>query len=325
MILTEEDYKLIEIYKDMLPSKIFDAHAHVYNGAGLPTACGSGVFYRECVNHETYTADMSDYFPGCDFEINMIPMPDIKIKSDKTVVDKANAYLINILKNDNKNIGSVYVHVTDSEQRIGDLVTNNGIKALKCYHYSAPNPDPETCVISDFLPESAWVVANEKKLPIILHVMRINAILDSENITYVNRMTEKYPDAKLVLAHCGRSFAPHTVVRSADKIADNEYIWFDTAAICESPSVIACLKKTKGKRVVWGTDYPICLNIGKPIGMGSGFCWITGDNLPPNCKPAHLIAESLIAHKLAFMLSDLTQTEINAIFYDNAKNLFSLR
>lgn len=42
-------------------------------------------------------------------------------------------------------------------------------------------------------------------------------------------------------------------------------------------------------------------------------------------EPAHLIAESIIAHKLSFMLSDLTRTEINAIFYDNAKNLFSLR
>ena len=136
-------------------------------------------------------------------------------------------------------------------------------------------------------------------------------------------MTEKYPNAKLVLAHCGRSFAPHTVVRVMDKLCDNENIWFDTAAICESPSIIACLKKTK-KRVVWGTDYPICLSVGKPIGMGRGFCWITGNNLPPACKPAHLIAESLIAHKLAFSLASFDQTDINAVFYDNACKLFSL-
>ncbi|MBE5733063.1 MAG: hypothetical protein E7353_08570 [Clostridiales bacterium] len=322
MVLTEEDYKLIEICKDILPGKVFDAHAHCYCAKSIPTIYGSGTFDKEFINSSVYEKDLAPFFPNSSFFVNMIPMPDVKIKTDKSVIDIANDNVINLVKNNEKCVGSVYVDVTDSEQRIGDLVANKGIKALKCYHYSSPNPDPETCAISDFLPQSAWVVANEKSMPIILHMMRFGALSDSENLDYVNKMTEKYPNAKLVLAHCGRSFAPHTVIRAMDKLSDNENIWFDTAAICESPSIIACLKKSK-KRVVWGTDYPICLNIGKPIGMGAGFCWITGDNLPPSCKPAHLIAESLIAHKLAFSIASFDQTDINAVFYDNACKLFS--
>ncbi len=321
MILTEEDYKVIELYKDMLPQKVFDAHAHVYHKDSLPSVYGSGTFCKDYVNSETYELDMQAFFPNCKFSINMIPMPDVRMRSEQNIVDKANDYLIGLLKNDYDNVGSVYVNVTDSEQRIADLVTNNGIRAIKCYHYSSPNPNPERREIVDFLPESAWVVANEKKLPIFLHVMKPNAILDKDNLKYVNTMTEKYPGAKLVLSHCARSFASHTVVSGIEKLSDNENVWFDTAAICESPSVIACLKKAKS-RVVWGTDYPICLNVGKPISMGSGFCWITGDNLPPTCNPAHLVAESLLAHKMAFELAGLTQLEINAVFYDNAQKLF---
>ena len=323
MVLTEEDYKLVEMCKDMLPNQIFDAHAHCYCPQSIPTIYGSGTYTKERIAFSTYKSDLAPFFPNSDFTVNMIPMPDAKIKRDKSVIEVANEYVINLVKNDEKNVGSVYVDVTDNEQRIGDLATNSGIKALKCYHYSSPNPDPETCAISDFLPQSAWVVANEKKMPIILHLMRHKALLDSENLDYVNAMTSKYPNAKLVLAHCGRSFAPYTVVDAIDKLCDNENIWFDTAAICESPSIIACLKKAKG-RVVWGTDYPICLNVGKPIGMGSGFCWITGDNLPPSCRPAHLIAESLIAHKMAFTLASFDQTDVDGVFYKNAKELFSL-
>lgn len=54
---------------------------------------------------------------------------------------------------------------------------------------------------------------------ITLHLGRSNALADVGNLDYILAMARKYPRAKLVLAHCGRSFAAWTAVGTIKQYA----------------------------------------------------------------------------------------------------------
>jgi glutamate-1-semialdehyde 2,1-aminomutase len=212
---------------------------------------------------------------------------------------------------------------SDDEQKIGDMVSKPGFRAIKCYCYTPKAEFSTNLAISEFLPESAWVVANEKKLPIVLHLMRPSGLSDEENFSYIMEKTKQYSDAKLVLAHCARGFVSWTVVDQIRKLVDRDNIWFDMAAICEVGPMMAAYMHSAGKRIVWGTDWPICLYRGRAISMGISQQWLTNDD--PTVGYGLLAAESLMAFHQTASLLNLDQTQVDDIFYHNAVNLFGVQ
>jgi glutamate-1-semialdehyde 2,1-aminomutase len=181
--------------------------------------------------------------------------------------------------------------------------------------------DLESTFIHQYLPESAWVVANEKKLPIILHLFREAALSDPDNLQYINTMAKKYPDARLVLAHCGRAFASWTLMNSIHKLQDNGNIWFDLSAVCEFGTMAACILKNAGKRVLWGSDYNCSMLPGRAVSVGSWQNWLSGDDYV-GPERALVATENLMAFYQTALLLDLDQTQVNDIFYNNAAKLF---
>jgi glutamate-1-semialdehyde 2,1-aminomutase len=164
-------------------------------------------------------------------------------------------------------------------------------------------------------------VANEKKLPIILHLFRKAALSDPDNLQYVNTMAKKYPNAQLVLAHCGRAFASWTLMDSIHKLQDNGNIWFDLAAVCEFGTMAACILKNAGKRVLWGSDYNVGMLPGRAISVGSWQDWLDGEDYK-GTERALVATENLMAFYQAALLLNLDQTQIEDIFYNNASQLF---
>lgn len=136
------------------------------------------------------------------------------------------------------------------------------------------------------------------------------------------RMTHRYPNAQLVLAHCARAFAAWTCIDSIKRLDDRENIWFDMAAVCESGPMMACILKNAGKRTMWGSDYPVCMNRGRAISLGTGQKWLIGDKFK-ELNMAFVATENLMAFWQASRLLDLDRSQINDLFYENASRLFS--
>lgn len=317
------DLQTVALYKDFLPKKVFDAHMHMYHIDTIPTQLGKSEIYRRTfVTPEDYSADMAPFFPGVEqFRMNMIPMVS-KAQTDLSngLRDGANDHVLKLLRSDRENVGCVYIMPQDSEETIEYLASQPGIRGLKCYCYGAGREDTESLAIGDFLPEQAWEVANEKHLPIILHMMRHDALSDPENFRYICDMTHRYPNAQLVLAHCARAFSAWTGVNAIRKLEDQGNIWFDMAAICESGPMMACILKNAGKRIMWGTDYPICMYRGRVITYAGRMHWLIGDSAP--APKTTIVAESLMALHEAAVLLDLDQTQLNDLFWNNANILF---
>lgn len=230
-------------------------------------------------------------------------------------------------------VGSAFIGPDDTEEQIAEVLSRPQMVGIKCYSTTVPGDDRNAIAIGDFLSEAAWNVANQLKRPICLHMMRPTALADGDNLAYIQKMTARYPDAKLVLAHCARGFASWNTIETIDKIAHIDNIWYDISAICEIGPIAATIMRTAGKKVMWGSDYPVCKYRGRSLSLGDGFLWLTGATyaaIEPilegqGLKPCLYTLQALLALKQTATLLNLDRTQIEDIFYNNAMNLYGLK
>ena len=318
----EEDRAAIELLKDFVPKKVFDAHAHLYVADTVPRVAGTAAFPEKFNTPKDYVNHMAPFFPGAEvIRCNFFTMPD-PAQVDREVLARANAHVFSeVLRTDH--VASPYIVMSDTEETIGELVSRPQAVAIKCYCYGKDAPKHGNLAIGEFLPEAAWVVSQQTGKPIILHMQKDRALSDPENLTYIQTMCRKYPDAKLILAHCARGFAAWTAIDSIRCLAGLDNIWFDVAAVCEASPMAACIMQTAGKRVLFGSDYPICMHRGRAISWGLGQLWLV-DELIPEGSGCLLAAENLMALRRACHLLDLDATQVQDIFYNNAVTLFQM-
>jgi len=324
--VNEQDLRMAEIYRDFLPKQVFDAHAHIHLAKACPTFSGpKTTFSRAAATPEDYKADMAPVLPGVEvMRLNMLPMVDPVITEPSNGLRKlGNDHVRSMQERYPDNVFSPYIVAADDARCIDALTSHPGARGIKCYAYGAGKPDYESLAVGEYLPEAAWEVANAKGLPITLHLFRRAALADPENFAYINTMAKKYPNAKLILAHCARGFAAWPAVKMIRQLEDCGNIWFDMAAVCESGPMMACILKNAGKRTMWGSDYPICFNRGRAISLGAWQTWL-GDAQCSELDRGYVAGENLMAFYQAALLLDLDQTQIDDIFYNNAIRLFGL-
>ena len=318
----EEDLPVIEHLKGFIPQKVFDAHAHLYVADTVPRVAGTTAFPQARSTPEDYVNHMKPFLPGAEvIRCNFFTMPD-PAQVDRAVLARANDHVFSQVRG-TAHVASPYIIMSDTEESIGQLAADPQAVAIKCYCYGKNAPKHGNLAIWEFLPEAAWVVSQQTGKPIILHMQKDRALSDPENLHYIQKMCRQYPDAKLILAHCARGFAAWTVLESIRHLAGLENVWYDFAAVCEDSPMAACIMQTAGKRVLWGSDYPICMHRGRVVSWGLGYSW-TVDALLPDGEGCILAAENLLAFRRAASLLDLDATQVQDIFYNNAVELFQL-
>jgi glutamate-1-semialdehyde 2,1-aminomutase len=222
-------------------------------------------------------------------------------------------------------VGTIYVMPNDTVEDIKSMLTNPQIRGFKCYHQSAKTDGPTWLAeVWQYLPESAWQVADKHGLCITVHLVKDAALSDPDNLAHIKEMTAKYPNAKLILAHCARGFAAWTVIEAARKLNGIDNIYYDTAAVCESSAIFEVIRQAGADHVMWGTDYPIDRSYGKPITCGTKLHWMYKRNMvnPDACPVALVVVESLFAMYQACLMLDATKEDVENIFYNNAVKLF---
>lgn len=319
------EQEALKILRDFLPDKIFDAHAHIYDYRNMP---GSG--REDAYTTEGYRLDMHEVLgrPSV-IKINAIPMPH-KTMGDPSAdtLAKTDAYILRQLEQDENAVGEVMAYPGETAEHLAARLVHPRHVGIKCYHSLIQRPDTSQADIEEFLPEGAWEVAQDRKLAITLHMMRDQALAHPNNMAYIKTMAKRYPDARLILAHAARAFAPWTGLETVMELAGFENIWFDLAAVCESPVTFQILKKVSKERCMWGTDYPLVLPKGKVFSLADSFYWLYQkdiDNFRAGVVPIHswpIAVENLMAARQAAIMADLTAAEVEDLFYNNAARLF---
>lgn len=329
MNIMPQDLEAAKKLADFLPEKIVDFHAHLLDTDHLPSLDGS-IGERRILDLETYKNEMMPLLCNPkELRLNVIAYPDkVMGEADAPELEKCDKFIAEQLDKDCGSFGEIIVTPNCTADSIEKRLIHPHIKGFKCYHLTAKREPTWNASIGEYLPEASWEIANKKKMYITLHMVKDAALSDPDNLNYIRAMAKKYPDAVLVLAHAARSFAAWTGIESVEKVADLENVWFDFSAVCESPAMLQIIKKAGISRCMWGSDYPICRARGKAISLADTFYWIYQrdlDNFASKTKVNNWVIalENLYAVRQAAILADLTQKDVEDLFYNNAITLWN--
>jgi len=330
-LYNEYDYEAAKILDDFLPDKLFDAHMHLHDRAFNWESCEDGCFAmrpRGEVCH--YFEDMHPLIGNRDVTLNILINPEASMKEPQSPDRIASTeFLVEMLNKYPGHVGEVVVGPHDTVEDIEKELVHPGIRGFKCYHSLADRKPTWQAGIGEYLPESAWEVADKRGLAITLHMVRDKALADPVNLNYIKTMAKKYPNAVLILAHAARSFAAWTGLETVDEVKMLDNVWFDFGAVCESPAMFQIMRKAGVEKCMWGSDYPVGRMAGKAISLGDSFYWIYEKDLKAfsgaTSFHSYLIAtENFMATRQACLMLDLNQDRVEDLFYRNAKRLFGV-
>ncbi|MDO4488192.1 MAG: amidohydrolase family protein [Eubacteriales bacterium] len=322
---TKSDLEAARILDDFIPDMVFDAHMH-----HVPTP--SRVYDDD---FSLYKNDFRPVFGSRKQYANIIAFPVNGMSDEKgkatELVDLSTEIIRNQLIKHPELVAEVMVAPGDSEEDIEKRIAAAGedrIIGLKPYHLLSVKKPTFNADICEYLPESAWEVAEKRGLAITLHMVKDLSLSDPVNLSYIKEHAVRYKNVKFILAHCARSFAGWTVFESIDEIANIDNIFFDFAGICESPQMFICIKKAGIERALWGSDWNVSALAGKPISLADRFYWIGEKDLERMSGNTEFNSwlvgtENLMAVRQAAQMLELKAGDVEKLFYRNAKELFS--
>ena len=181
----------------------------------------------------------------------------------------------------------------------------------------------------DMLTETEFRYANERGLIVLLHVPRSGRLADPEVGASVRRMALKYPNMKLVLAHCGRCYRYEEIRQALHWVTDLDNVWFD-CSMAMDPTVMAYILQRKDPRkMLFATDCPVAAMHGKRVNVGDHWVDLVLPDVPAahyrvisdNMRATFMIHEIAKAVIIGAELAGLSVEECKRIFFQNGMDL----
>jgi len=307
-----------------LPATVFDAHTHLYLKDTMDLAPDSlfmtgptevvPAVWREYLGRQIG----NDRVSGALFIPNpFVPREQIPVINEWMLAVTAG------LPN-TKTLALVAPNMTRAEAE--PLLRHKHFAGFKPYHsYSTTQPTWDA-LPGDYIPEWVWPLMHEQGLVMTLHLVRSGAMVDAGNLRYLRDHCERFPNAKLILAHAGRSFHAPNAAGVVD-VCDLPNVWFDTAAVCEAEPILTLLEACGPRRLMWGSDFPVSEGRGRCVTAGDAFFWLGPEHVgssPTACRLLPIGLESLRAHLNAAKVFGLNAADLQDVFADNARRLLGL-
>lgn len=315
---------------DFVPQRVFDAHTHIFrwafdldpSKATGPFAKGIGTLFPE-VTWEVADEVDAALMPGREIERLAFPFP-FPYPCD---FGGSNDYVAGeVAKGGGRSAGLMLVHPAMTAEQVEAEIRRTGLIGFKPYRWYASTGDAVEGRLSDFMPEHQIAVADKLGLIIMMHLSKRDAIADPANVEDLLRLSDKYPNAKWILAHCARSYAPWAIEASAAKIRGLPNVWYDTSTVCDSDALDALYTGVGVDRVMYGSDDMIGPMRGKYITFGRAWAYLSPANHGmslAHCDPRMTFTryEQLLAMKRGARQIGLSTAQREALFYGTARAL----
>ena len=317
----------IKNIQDFVPSKIFDTHVHLYNSRHMSDHDLPEIKTPVNVDVDYFKEMMEKFLPDREIEASCFPFPRKSLD-----LDLANKYIAEEVEKKSGFFHQMLISPDTSAREIRTMVEIYGFRGLKCYHLFSKHQPTQNSPIQDFLTEEQVEFANTQKMTITLHIVKPRSLSDPENIEVINRYAKDYPNAIIILAHAARGFNSWDTINGINSLKRYENIFFDTSAVTESGAFQAIINSFGHQRLLYGSDFPVSHIRGKCIRVADQFVWLTDENFQNFSKqnnthhfseltPTLVGYESILALKEAAVLMNLSITDIEDVFFKNAKNI----
>ncbi len=336
--VTDYDRKVYEEeLADFLPDRIVDAHVHIYKEEMQrvrPENRKGCVNWPHMVAPDLTIEDMkqsfSQMFPGKDVKAVIMGMPTCRL-------NEVNDYALDCAKKEN--IPALYCTNWDTTKDEIRAALNAGFCGIKPYLNNCPPCIPEKEVrIFDYLTHEHMEVMNETGGIVMLHIPRSLRLRDPVNLWQMMEIEEKYPNAKVIIAHIGRAYVPSDIGDAFEVLKNTKNMLFDFTANTLTLAIRKCIETVGTKRIMFGSDMPItkmrmyriCEEDRYVNVVPRGFYGdVSGD---PNMKEVDdwsemttFMYEELRAFKKAAEELSLSKDDVADILCNNAAQLFNIK
>ncbi|NOZ21934.1 MAG: aminotransferase class III-fold pyridoxal phosphate-dependent enzyme [Planctomycetes bacterium] len=306
-----------------LPKQIYDSHAHIYRQADLNLSEPFSMLSEIPEVTLTLWRERVGTHIGANRLVGGLFFPHPTPHCD---VAGANEWLVRQLEANPKSRGLILITPQCDPGHVADVLQYGQVVGFKPYHFFSSEEDTFEASIETFLPEWAWRMADDRRLIITLHMVKHLALADEANQEYIRSHCKEYPNATLILAHAARGFCPRNMREGIAALEGLDNVWFDTSAVCEAAPLLSVLHGFGPRKLLWGSDFPVCEIVGKCVSAGDSFIWldeksVNWDTLETPCTPTKVGLESLLALKHAADDFGLNEDDIQDIFCRNANRL----
>jgi len=311
-----------------LPKRLFDFHGHVYLAEHKPSLGKAKpnpsrpVVVRE-YPHEVFAEVERCLWPGR--KVNALVFGSVDAKVD---LDSTNAYTREAARAHGWEALMV-PSMTDDADTLLSKVREGGFLGFKPYWTFVTSKAQNDVTLEDMVTPAMREAADRGGLIITTHIPRAGRLADPVNIAGIRRLCEDAPNAKIVLAHFGRSYFVEAVGDGLS-LADIDNLYPELSFVQDWEVVEMVLGAFDRKKILFGLDLPVAQEKGKMIGINAQRHFFTKR---PHKWSAHVDADSYPVHctlfayeivraiKKAAQKSGLTQTEIEDVFWNNAERL----
>lgn len=315
--------------EQFVPQRLFDVHTHIYRWQ-----------FNTDPDKDTgpWRAVTKD-FPESNWELleqcDRLLMPGREVHrlsfgfpfSPSCDFEASNNFVAGQVRNDPESAALMLVHPSMSADYLDEQIETKGFLGFKPYRFFSVTGDADECRITDFLPEHQIKLAHQRGLLIMLHLSKRDAIADTDNINDLVRLTSDYPNAKWILAHCGRCWSSWPIERAAKDLQRLHNVWYETSSVCDSDAFYALISTVGADRVMYGSDdIPVGVMRGKYITFGYAWAYLSQTNHSMNlshCNPEMTFTryEQLRAMRQAAIKLGLTKEQCQDLFLNTAANL----
>lgn len=240
---------------DFLPDKMVDVHVHLWTPECRENYARSSnlVTWPELVAPDcTYEDLMASYetmFPGKHVYPVLMTTPTCHLHI-------GNPYALKHAKANN--LPALYCIKPETPLSEIREAFAAGFCGVKPYLNYAPSYIPAKEIrIYDFITPAQFELMNELGGVVMLHISRDGRLNDPVNIAQLMEIDERYPNAKVIVAHIGRAYTPESLGNAFDTLKNSKNLVFDFTATTYEPAMTACIKAVGTKRFMFGSDMPI--------------------------------------------------------------------
>ena len=177
---------------------------------------------------------------------------------------------------------------------------------------------------------------NELNGVVMLHISRDGRLNDPVNIAQLMEIDQRYPNAKVIVAHIGRAYTPESLGNAFDTLRNSQNLYFDFTATTYDPAMTACINAVGTKRFMFGSDMPITkMRMYRVTENGTYINVVPrglyGDvSLDPHMRESDeenittFMYEELLAFKRSAQKLGLSREDVEDILCNNAIRLFNM-
>jgi len=330
----KERYETTDLpfYRDevapLLPATVLDFHAHVWRAGQWRAGWGRARGARYLVTEQDYDTrallrDGARLFPDRRYEAVVFGQPTPSADTDLT-----NSYVASSAYQP----GFYGLRVTGKgrtpQERLRGEMEDSLFFGYKV-HIPWTGNDYGTTTVEDMIGPAEMEVAHELKLVVLLHVPGSRRLADPRVRESVASYARGYPDAQIVLAHCGRCYHPDDMRAAVRDLEGLDNVWLDTAMVMD-PTLLQMIFETLGPaRVLYATDLPVAAMRGRRVYVMDHWVDVVLEGYSPSAfrvasrdiRATFMAWEIVLAIRRASEMAGLSGARIATVFYGNAMAL----